>query len=156
MSVDRDALLASLEEARRDTVALAKSLTPQELALALREGTWTVKDMLVHMTTSEAGLVNTARRIAKGHAHARPGFNIHDFNQQQVEKHRSTEVDALLAELEASRAEMRRALQEMSEVDLAAQGFMSSGSATDVVGVFRRIGEHEREHCRDIREAIGR
>lgn len=156
MTVDRKTLLSSLEEVRIETVALARSLTPQELGTLAHDGAWTVKDMLVHIATSEAGLVNTAKRIAGGQPHANAGFDIHLFNQRQVEKHKNTSVDDLLVGLEASRAEMRRTLEQFSEEDLAAQGFMSSGTPIDVLGVLKRLGEHEAGHCREIRQAIGR
>lgn len=156
MTVDRKALAESLEGIRRETVALAKSLKPQELKMPLHDGTWTVKDMFVHIATSEAGLVFTAKRIAGGQPRTKPGFDIHVFNQKQVEKHKDTSVDDLLAGLETSRAEMLRTMEELTDEDFAVQGFMSSGTPIDVLGVFNRLGEHETGHCREIREAIGR
>ena len=156
MTIDRKTLANSLDETRRDAVALARSLTPEDMKTPMRDGTWTVKDMLIHMATSEAGLVNTAKRIAGGQPHASPGFDIHLFNQRQVEKNQETSVDDLLARLEVSRAEMHKTLEQMTEEELGVQGFMSSGTPIDVLGVFKRIGDHEQEHCRDIRAAIGR
>lgn len=157
MDPTRSALSDFLDETRQELVALAKSLTPQEQGMPVHdEGGWTVKDMLSHVATSEAGLVSTAKRIADGQPHASPGFDIHRFNQRQAEKHKETSVGDLLTGLEVSREAARRALEDYTDAQMATQGFMSSGTPMDVLGVFRRIGQHERDHSQEIRKAIGR
>ncbi len=156
MDPTRIAISDFLDETRHELVDLVKSLTPEELGTFVHEGGWTVKDMISHVATSEAGLVSTAKRIADGQPHASPGFDIHRFNQRQAEKHRETSVDDLLAGLEVSREAARRALAEYTDAQMATPGFMSSGTPIDVLGVFRRIGQHEREHCQEILKVIGR
>lgn len=156
MDATRSALSDFLDETRHELVVMAKSLTPQEQGMSVHEGGWTVKDMLSHVATSEAGLVSTAKRIADGQPHASPGFDIHRFNQRQAEKHKETSVGDLLAGLEVSREAARRALEEYTDAQMATPGYMSSGTPIDVLGVFRRIGQHERDHCQEILRAIGR
>ena len=156
MDATRNELIAFLEEARKETVALAKSLSAQDLKVPVHLEGWDVKDVVAHMASSEGGLINTANRIAAGQGQPSPGFDLHIHNQKQVEKRRAQSVEELLAEMERSRAEMLPALASMSDEQLAAKGSMSSGLPTDVLAVFRRIGDHERAHCQEIRAAVGR
>ncbi len=62
----------------------------------------------------------------------------------------------MLAELAASREETLATLQQLTDEQLAMEGKMSSGTPTDVISVFRRIGDHELLHGGQIRKAIGR
>ena len=156
MDAARRELIAFLQEARAESVALARSLSAQDLKVPVHLEGWDVKDVVAHMASSEAGLINTANRIAAGQGQPSPGFDLHTHNQRQVEKRRAQSVEELLAEMERSRAEMLPALASMSDEQLAANGFMSSGLPTDVLAVFRRIGDHEKAHCQEIRGAIGR
>ncbi|MDP2726594.1 MAG: DinB family protein [Dehalococcoidia bacterium] len=156
MDMNRSALISSLKEARQELVDLSKSLSPDELKLPTRNEGWSVKDTLAHVASSEAGLVAAAVRIIDGQVSAKPGFDLHAFNQRQVEKRRESSMEELLAELEASRAEAFRTLERLTDEQLCAKGCLSSGTPTDVLGVFKRICAHEQSHCQDIRSAIGK
>lgn len=156
MEASRSDLVRFLKEARQETVALARSLSPQELKVPVHLEGWTVKDVLSHVVASEAGLTATAVRMAGGRASPIPGFNLHAANQRQVEKRRGQSMDELLAEMEVSRTELLRSLDNISDEQFGAKGFLGSGIPTDVISVLRRVGDHELAHCREILGAIGR
>lgn len=156
MDAKRTELLGYLNQARQELISLSRSLSPKDLSITPEVGGWTVKDILSHVANSEAGLVATAARIAAGEAHAKPGFDLHAFNQREVEKRRERSIEELLAELDASRATMVKTLEGMTDEHLEAKGFMRSGLPIDVMAVFRRIGDHERTHCQEIRTATGK
>lgn len=148
-------LIRFLEETRQEVVSLVRSLSPKELALILH-GAWSVKDGVAHLASSEAGLLATATRIAAGQEAGRAGFDLDFYNQRQVEKRQGRSVDELVREMETSRADLLRTLEQMTDAQLAASGRLASGLPGDVLWVLRRIGEHERSHCQEIREAVGR
>ncbi|MCL5266042.1 MAG: DinB family protein [Chloroflexi bacterium] len=153
---DRKAVICSLEESRQELVALAKSLTSEQLQLPTENEGWSVKDTLAHVASSEGGLLATVNRILGGQVATRPGFDLNAYNQQQVEKRRNRSVDELLAELDASRPEALKRFGELTDEQLATRGNMASGTPIDVISVFQRIGDHERLHCDQIRKAIGK
>lgn len=156
MGSNASELIRFLAKARDELISLAVSLTPAELNLATENPGWTVYDTLAHIASSEAGLLATAKRILSGEGSPRPGFDLDAYNQHQVEKRRGRSVGELLAELESSRKEVLSLLETISDEQLALEGKFSSGLPTNVLGVFRRIGEHEQLHCAQIRRAIGK
>lgn len=156
MDTNRSELVRFLKEARQETVALARSLSPKELKMPVHKDGWTVKDVISHVAAAEAALTATALRIAGGKGAASPGFDLHAANQRQVEKRRGQGLEDLLAEMEVSRTEMLRTMDNITDEQFSAQGFLSSGTPTDVISVLRRIGTHEQSHCQEILGAIGR
>lgn len=156
MGSKRSELVSFLNETRDEFLVLARSLTSEQLDLPTENPGWSVRDTIAHLASSEAGLIATAKRIAGGEPSPRPGFDLDAYNQRQVEKRRGQATDELLSELAESRREMLATLAALTDEQLAMEGKFSSGLPTNVFGVFRRIGEHERLHSEQIREAIAR
>ncbi len=153
-SPTRTELIRSVQEARGELVALARSLSPAELEVQVHPG-WTVKDVLAHVAASEARLVDRAVKIANGQATTDPSYNPQKSTQVEVEKRRGQSVDDFLGELTSSRADLVRTLDTLKDDQLSLQGCLASGTPIDVIGIFRRIADHERGHCAEIRAAIG-
>lgn len=155
MAENRRNLIGLLKESRTDLVALARSLSAAELQLATENPGWTVKDTLAHVASSESGLIAIAMRIVNKDTSARPGFDLHAHNQQQVEKRRDKTIEDLLAELRASREEALSTMASLTDEELSREGQFAGAPAT-AASVFGRIGHHELEHGGQVRRAISK
>lgn len=156
MSDLRAALREDLAAAHRDLRALLDTVRDTEWELPTPNEGWTVKDTLAHLCTGESGNLLIARRILNGEARPVEGFDLHRWNQRQVEKRRERTPDELWQELDAARAETLAFLDTLTEDQLRLQGYRPTGDATTLEGVIRQIARHERMHTADIRTALGR
>src|SRR3972149_6218171 len=98
MNTTRTDLLRSLEGAREELVALARSLTAEELEFQVHEGGWNGWDVLGHAAASEARLLDRAGKIVNGQATPDPNYNPILSTQSQVDERRGRTVEQLLAE----------------------------------------------------------
>lgn len=145
-----------LKASRAELEALMASLSEADLARTSRAEAWTVKDLLAHLASAESGIHAVIQRIRKGDTQLRAGFDLNIWNQRQVEKRRDAAVSDFQAELRASREGTWQLLAEVPEADFPLRGIHSSGEDMSVEELFRRIGDHEREHGSMVREALGR
>lgn len=145
-----------LEMTRAELEALMTSLSGDDLAKTTRAAEWTVKDLLAHLASAESGIHAVIQRIRKGETQLREGFDLNIWNQRQVEKRRNATVADCLAELRASREGTRRLLAAVPEEEFPLRGVHSSGEEMSVEELFRRIGDHEREHGAMVRQALER
>ncbi len=145
-----------LEVTRGELEGLMASLGAADLAQTSRAEGWTVKDLLAHLASAESGIQAVIQRIRKGDTQLREGFDLNIWNQRQVEKRGSATVGDFQSELRTSREGTWRLLAEVPEAEFPLRGIHSSGEEMSVEELFRRIGDHEREHGAMVREALAR
>lgn len=150
----KQTIVGNIESARGSLVDLVQSLDAESLGKPTCNEGWCVKDVIAHLAAAETGLRNIANRAAKGESGARPGFDLHAHNKEQVELRRGRTVDELLAEMADSRVATLSFLEALPVDYLDKPGQLSSGLQLTVEGILNRIAEHEREHAEDIRKAI--
>lgn len=140
--------------ARQLLIEAAERIDEQSAIASTENPSWTVRDILAHVTGSEQGLLrNVERFLAGGELPA--GFSLDVWNQRQVEKRRPMDISAMLANLEASRKEAWTLLDRLSEADMDVPGIHPAGFATTVAGLFLTIANHELDHGNEIRAALG-
>jgi uncharacterized protein (TIGR03083 family) len=115
---------------------------------------WTVRDVLVHLTTSESGFVPTLRRMAAGEGGVPADFDPDRWNAGQKRRRAEMSPEQLRSELEAAHADMLAFLSTLDDADLDHRGRMSSGSDGSTEDNFRLVASHKRTHTRDIRAAL--
>jgi uncharacterized protein (TIGR03083 family) len=115
---------------------------------------WTVRDLLTHLTTSEAGFVATLRRMATGQGGVPADFDPNRWNAGQLRRRAEIAPDQLRSELEASHREMLGVLEELDDTALDQRGHLSSGVDGSTEDNFRLVASHKREHTNDIRAAL--
>jgi hypothetical protein len=104
-----------------------RSLSTDELNLAVPNSTWIVRDFIAHLATIDGPVSQMFKSMHSGQGGAgitdgsadSNKFDVDDWNDKQVERRRSLSVDAVLQEAAESRASLRRDLLALTDEDLA-------------------------------------
>jgi hypothetical protein len=120
------------------------------------EGGWTVKQLLLHVATSEAGQIKTAQAIAAGQPTVPDDFDLDRYNARQIEKNRAKQPPEILFGLAESRQKLLAFLEEVPDAALDASGKHGRGDVITLEQLFLRIGEHEEGHAEEIKKALGK
>jgi hypothetical protein len=120
------------------------------------EGGWTVKQMLLHLATSENGQIKTAQAIAAGQPTVPDDFDLNRYNRRQIEKNQAKQPPEILFGMAESQQKLLAFLDEVSAEDLEKRGKHGRGDVISLEQLFYRIGEHEAEHTAEIKQALGK
>jgi uncharacterized protein (TIGR03083 family) len=154
--VDRDAVVAALDEQFDAVLALAAELSPEQADLPTACPGWTVKDNLSHVIGTESMLLgrpNPEVELPDDVPHVRN--DIGRVNEQWVEWYRCRPLADVVADLGAVVAERRTSLAGMDQGAFDAESFTPAGP--DTYGRFMRIRVMDIWfHEQDVREAVGR
>jgi hypothetical protein len=115
---------------------------------------WMVRELLVHLTTSESGFVPTLRRMAAGEGGVPADFNPDRWNAGQQKRRTEAEPEHLRAELESAHTQMVALLDSLDDAALDHRGHLSSGDEGSTEDNFRLVAAHKRSHTEDIRAAL--
>jgi uncharacterized protein (TIGR03083 family) len=154
-SARQSAIRADLVSAQRDLLEVLDQVTPADWLRASPNEGWTVRDLLVHLTTSETGFVSTLKRMAAGQGGIPADFDPNRWNAGQLRRRAETATDQLRPELESSHSAMLAMLDDLDDAALDQRGHMSSGSDGTTEDNFRLVASHKRTHTDDIRTALG-
>jgi uncharacterized protein (TIGR03083 family) len=155
MSSDRKASIRQdLVDAQEALRSVLDSVGPDDwLRPSPNEG-WTVRDLLVHLTTSESGFVPTLRRMAAGQGGVPTDFDPNRWNAGQLRRRAEVDVAQLRPELESAHTAMLDVLAEADETALNQRGYMSTGEEGSLEDNFRLVAMHKRTHTEDMRAAL--
>jgi uncharacterized protein (TIGR03083 family) len=115
---------------------------------------WTVRDLLTHLATAEAGFLPTLRRMAAGQGGVPADFDPNRWNASQLRRRGDVAPDQLRAELEASHRDMLAVLDDLDDAGLDQRGHLSSGVEGSTEDNFHLVAQHKRSHTDDIRAAL--
>ena len=115
---------------------------------------WTVRDLVTHLATVEAGFVPTLRRMAAGQGGVPADFDPNRWNAGQLRRRGEVAPDQLRSELEASHRDMLALLDDIDDAALDHRGQLSSGVQGSTEDNFRLVASHKRDHTADIRAAL--
>ncbi|HTP07030.1 MAG TPA: DinB family protein [Anaerolineae bacterium] len=118
------------------------------------EGGWTVKQMMLHIATSENGQIRTAQAIAAGQPTVPDDFDLNRYNRRQIEKNQDKQPPEILFGMADSHQKLLAFLETVSAEDLEKRGKHGRGDVISVEQLFYRIGEHEAEHAAEIKQAL--
>src|SRR3982074_1078193 len=100
------AIRDDLVDAQHDLLEVLDRVGPDDwLRPSPNEG-WTVRDLLIHLTTSESGFVGTLRRMAAGEGGVPVDFDPNRWNASQLRRRGEMPVDQLRPELEGAHVDM--------------------------------------------------
>jgi hypothetical protein len=119
------------------------------------EAGWTVKQVLLHLATSENGQLATGNAIAAGQPTVPDDFDLNRYNRRQIEKNQARQPPEILFGMAESRRKLLAFLDEVSAEDLDKRGKHGRGDVISLEQLFYRIGEHEAEHTAEIKQAVG-
>jgi uncharacterized damage-inducible protein DinB len=145
-----------LSETRGQLFQVIAQLQPGDWAKAVQstEGDWTAKQALLHIADAESGQIRIGRAIAAGEPTVPDDFDPNRYNNRQVEKNRDRELTDILAGMKRSREELLAFLAEVPDDALDKRGRHPRGDVLSLEELFYRVGEHEADHCVEIRRAV--
>ena len=115
---------------------------------------WSIRQILVHLSTSEGGFVQTLRKMAAGQGGVPQDFDPNRWNAGQIRRNDQAQPDQLRRNLESSHAEMVDLLATLDDQALDQTGHLSSGVDGTTEDNFRLVASHKRGHTDDIRAAL--
>ncbi len=145
MSEKSDAI-AGLEAARKETLGAIDGI-PEEKISAVAFGSWSVKDVLCHLTSWEQFALPDLKRVSRGHVPQMARFRLEDVDEWNAHLMRSRSLFPLpqvMSELEESRHQFIEALNALPE------GLFASGQLASML--VNGLAEGERHHADDIRQ----
>ncbi|HEY0581585.1 MAG TPA: DinB family protein [Chloroflexota bacterium] len=148
------ALRQELLRSQRALLDALDQVGPDDWLKASPNEGWTVRDLLVHLTTAEAGFVPTLRRMAAGQGGVPADFDPNRWNASQLKRRAEIPSDQLRPELEKAHAEMLALLDTLDDAALDQRGQMSSGSEGSTEDTFRLVAAHKDSHRNDILAAL--
>jgi uncharacterized protein (TIGR03083 family) len=146
-----------LQKSRQRLLALVEGLSEEQWQ---RQGfaddaTWTVADLLRHLTDSERGMTNLIADIRQGGEGVPPDFDLQRWNRRQVGKLQDKSVATLLADMAANHERLLAVVESLEDGDWEKQGRHASLQVMSVEQILQTIALHERGHTRDIARATG-
>ncbi len=141
-------LIAAIHRDRATLDALVASLSEEQMLAPVLDDGWSVKDLLAHIAAWEARCASWLEAVARGGTPERPEVqNVDASNARDYAAARQRPLGDVLAASRAAHATMLRAVEALSEADLADEtrfgwpAWQMASSNSD---------EHYREHIQQI------
>lgn len=153
----KDTIRSLMEANNAASLTIFKSFTPEQWQTPVpseEDAPWTARDVLVHLSVSEAGHVGQITRTAAGQDGVPADFDLNRYNRRSVQKNAEKSVDDLLNDLQIAYEQLLAKLDELPEADLDKTGRHARGDTLTVEGFFRRCADHRLEHAQQIQKAV--
>ena len=153
--VDMAKLISELKMAHFETRRLLNDLDAVQGANRELYPTWTVKELLAHLTGWDDACIATLRALAGGTAPATPASHGFDsFNAATVLAREALPLQQVIQEWEATRSEFLQVLQDLPEEKAESDFVYPWGPKGGLAGFVEIFVEHELEHAEEIRRKI--
>lgn len=145
-----------LTAARQTLLALLEPLPAAdwERPVQTEDGGWTVKQVVLHIATSESGQLGTGKAIAAGQPTVPDDFDLNRYNVRQVQKNQDKSPAEILSGMAEARQKLLAFLDTVSADDLDKRGKHARGDVISLEQLFARIADHEAEHTATIQQAL--
>ena len=147
-------LLKALEDARAGLEAALAGLDETQLLAADTHGTWSIKDVLTHLTACEAELVTGLSKIRRGQSPGKVQYTdaeIQAQNEAWQAEYRDRPLDRVLADFRGVRRQLVRQLEALDDQALnAPRPWFQKRTIADWVQ--DEIMAHDRAHAADLAE----
>ncbi len=156
MSERKVAIRRHLEQTRAEVLAIASQLREDDWEKPVQGegGKWTARQVLAHLAAAEIGQMSRIQRVLAGERYMPEGFNLDVWNERQIQKRENQRVEDILKDLEASRQALLQLLDSLSEEQLDIEGQHAIGAMMTVEQMFYHLGNHERDHAAELRQAL--
>src|SRR4051794_33990524 len=145
---------ALLVEAQQGLLLELDALGPDDWGRATPDEGWSVRDLLLHLASAEAGFVATLRRMAAGQGGVPEDFDADRWNAGQLRRRTESTPAALRADLDTAHARMLELLESLDGAALDQRGGRSGGGEGWVEDPFARGARHKRSHTADLQAAL--
>lgn len=143
-----------LAEAQQQLLDALEGFGPADWDSVSANAGWTIRNLLVHLTTAEMGFVATLRRMAAGEGGVPADFDPNRWNAGQIRRRGEVSVEQLRSELANSHRAMLELLEGCDDAALDQRGHLSSGVEGTTEDNFLLVASHKRGHTADIRSAL--
>ena len=157
-------VMAELDAHRTRYEAFCRSLTPEQLGRPVPQSTWVVRDFIAHLATIDGPVAEMFRSLHGGdngglRDEGGGRFDVDHWNDAQVAKRRTLDLETVLAEAAESRAALRVQLAALTAEDVArTMHFGGDGKrpATDIKleTYLRGWCKHDPMHALDMTRAL--
>ncbi|MBW2434481.1 MAG: DinB family protein [Deltaproteobacteria bacterium] len=156
MNDRRTPIMAELNKNLEDTIALFRSLSPDELRVQVYQdgAQWTVQQVLAHFITIERSMQWLFKDILSGGPGSPEGFDVERFNRTQPQKYDGKPIAELIAEFRSVRTETIEIVGSMSEADLDREGRHAFHGHGKLERFIVWAYEHVEIHLEDLRKRM--
>ena len=149
-------LAAKLKTEGEKIVSIFSALTDEQWQTEVyTEGTtWTIRNILSHLVTSERGLLKLFEQIRLGGSGAADDFSIDRYNAAMQARTQELTPHALLEQYKAIRADAIAWTSALSEADLEIQGRHPFLGITSIREMIKMLYIHNLTHYRDMKKAM--
>lgn len=116
--------------------------------------TWTIRNVLSHLVTSERGLLKLFEQIRQGGAGAADDFSVDRYNAAMQARTQELTPQELLEQYKSIRANAITWTSGLSETDLEIQGRHPYLGMTTIREMIKMLYIHNLTHCRDLKKAL--
>ena len=156
MSDRKQAIIAELEKAAKETVDFFNALSPAQLARPVYTEAiqWNARQVLAHLVTIEESMHWLFRNLLDGGPGAPEDFDIDRFNRSQPAKLDHLTLSELIDQFRGVRRETVSIAASMQDADFDREGRHPFHGHGRLERFIRWAYEHERLHEDDVRRAI--
>lgn len=116
--------------------------------------TWTIRNILAHLVTSERGLLKLFERIRQGGEGAADDFSIDRYNATMQERTREAMPEELLKQYQEVRAHSIAWVSGLQEGELEITGRHPFLGMTRIRDMVRMLYIHNLDHYRDMKKVL--
>jgi hypothetical protein len=146
-------LRAGLESSRARAEEVLASLRESDLD-CLANPEWTVRDLLVHLATSERGVQDVLDGMLRGESIVPRDFDLDRWNRGQVARMGGLSLEALAKRLRETRRKTLELVDRLTEADLERRGRHALGREVSLGETLRIMAAHERVHIEEVNYAV--
>ena len=156
MSERKAQLQSRLTRARSGLLSLLDDLAPAQWQTPVySEGEMSrVIDIVNHLADAESGMLRNLQNIVAGGEGVPADFDRDRYNDSRLRKTRERTPAELRRLLDANRAGVLAFLEGLTDADLERQGRHAMLEIMSVEQQLKIISLHEKDHTRDIRQAL--
>jgi DinB superfamily len=115
---------------------------------------WVVRDLLVHLATSERGLQGVLEGFLRGESIVPEDFDLDRWNASQVARLRDLSLDRLRERILTSRQATLALLDRLTDADLDRRGRHALGREVSLGEALLIMAAHERVHIEEANYAV--
>jgi hypothetical protein len=150
MADRKQALIESVEAARREVLDGAAGFTAEQWSRASANEGWSTKDTLAHLSSIEARLRAMLQLVLDGGSWPADAPDLDAYNARCVAERRAWPPEQVMAELRSSGAETRRFLEALQPDDLDRRWMHPARGEVTLGALVEIIPRHLREHGEQI------
>ncbi|MCI0550917.1 MAG: DinB family protein [Anaerolineae bacterium] len=116
--------------------------------------TWTIRNVLSHLVTSERGLIKLFEQIRQGGEGSSVAFSIDRYNASMQARTKELSPEELLEQYKSVRAESIAWTSGLSEPDLEIRGRHPFLGLTTIREMIKMLYIHNQTHYRDMKKVL--